>query len=114
MPVTLEEHLAAIGNPMQDALIEHGITPELLAKKLKEELNACEQKVFLDPKTRKLKYSKKMVAWKVRQAARIDAQRLRGDYPAEKVEHSGTLTMSLSDKLNKALERSHGGAGKTD
>lgn len=70
-------------------IIRKRITAERLLDKLEEELEACEQKVF-NPKGNKdkkgLLYSKKMIEWGTRQKARMDAHKLRGDYPAEKSE----------------------------
>lgn len=63
-------------------LQQKGISMEYLAKKLKRELNAKEQKVFSSDKAG-ITYSDKMIAWNIRQKARIDAHKLRGDYPAE-------------------------------
>lgn len=68
-------------NPMGPAFKGVGITPEYLAKKIKEELEAEETKVFSGPKG--VVYSKNMIAWQIRQRARQDAHKLMGDYPAE-------------------------------
>ena len=67
------------------ALEKAGITPAYLAKSLKKELQAKEKKVFLDKNTGLVVYSRRMVAWEVRQRARQDAHKLRGDYPVEQV-----------------------------
>ena len=48
-------------------------------------------------------------AWDIRQRARIDAHKLRGDYPAEKREHTHSITGSLIDDLMAAKEKAHGG-----
>ena len=48
-------------------------------------------------------------AWDVRQRARIDAHKLRGDYPADKREHTHSITGSLIDDLMAAKEKAHGG-----
>lgn len=75
-----------------------GVTAHALAKKLRAELNAREIKPFkatqreVDQhgKTVALReeviYSKPLAAWEVRQRARIDAHKLRGDYAAERDE----------------------------
>lgn len=47
-------------------------------------------------------------AWDVRQRARIDAHKLRGDYPADKREHTHSITGSLIDDLIAAKEKAHG------
>ena len=83
MPVTIEEMINK--DPLIDALEDAGITPSYLARKLKAELSAKSQKVIKGSRDRII-LGPKMVAWDVRQKARIDAQRLRGDYPAEKKE----------------------------
>jgi len=80
-------------DPLDVALVGEGITPEMLARKLREELEAEEEKVFSDKDG--IKYSKKMVAWQTRQRARIDAHRLLSHYPAEKVDLGGDLTIEI-------------------
>lgn len=144
MPVTHEEHLEELNNPMAGALAKEGITPSSLAKQLKAELGA---KVS---KTVKLKGSVgsgqvargvkvlavsgvvtegeegqefgtgdtllefKERAWDVQARARMDAQKLMGLYPVEQVEVGGSIAVNLAEKLNKALERAHGGASQED
>ena len=83
-----KEAAQEIQNENATELDKRGITLDYLADELYAELNACETKVFLTKKG-KLVYSKDLVLWKIRQDARIDAHKLRGDYPAEKREHSG-------------------------
>lgn len=67
----------------------HGITEDYLLDKLKAELEADEEV--------QRRISKKEVRifkvpiWKIRQDARKDAHKLRGDYPAEKHEHTGDV-----------------------
>lgn len=71
----------------KNALVRRGVdqeTPAYLADKLAEELEAHETKVFCDKGTPV--YSKDMVAWGVRQKARMDAQKLFGLYPADRHE----------------------------
>ena len=74
-------------DPLTVAFDRWGITPSYLANKLKAELNAKEIKVFHDAE-RGVDESRPMIAWDIRQRARQDAHKLRGDYPAEKQEHS--------------------------
>ena len=47
-----------------------------------------------------------MVAWDVRQKARIDAHKLRGDYPAEKgvLEHKGTINVLVAPPIDKPAD----------
>jgi hypothetical protein len=71
--------LAAFKKPMTKV----GITHSYLAKKLKSELCAKETKVFHNKDTREILYSKPFISWDVRQKARMDAHKLRGDYPPE-------------------------------
>lgn len=78
-------------DPMNEALDSNKITVDYLAKKLKRELNAKETKAQIPKGEKEFAYSKAMVAWDVRQKARQDAHKLRGDYPAEKMEHSGNI-----------------------
>ena len=87
MPVDINE----MNSPdvITEALQGQGITPEYLAKKLKRELNAKETKVFYDRKTGEVVYSKKLVAWEIRQRARQDAHKLLGHYPATRHEVAG-------------------------
>src|SRR5690606_19961656 len=73
-------------NERTKALENHGLTFDYLAKKLKRELNAKETKFF--QKDGFVIEQHDVVAWDVRQRARIDAHKLRGDYPAEKREHT--------------------------
>ncbi|HEX9920347.1 MAG TPA: hypothetical protein VGB21_02525 [Candidatus Methylomirabilis sp.] len=45
------------------------------------------------------------VDWSTRQRARMDAHKLRGDYPAEKRELSGSIGLADADRLIAALEK---------
>ena len=67
---------------LKNILDQKGITAEYLTNKLKEELEANEDKVF-QYKGEVIK-AKDLVAWEIRQRARQDAHKLRGDYPSEK------------------------------
>lgn len=87
MPATLEDNLKHLSR-VQEALEAEGITPESLAKKLAEELDAHETKVFHNKDTGVV-FSDPVIAWDIRQKARMDAQKLLGMYPAEKRELSG-------------------------
>lgn len=107
-----EEIEKDLGSPILKALDDEGLTPAFLAKRLKSELHAKETKVFAPSekallvilKTMKesgldfkadakkvllnlLLYSKPLPSWDVRQKARQDAHKLRGDYPPDKQEH---------------------------
>jgi len=91
------------------------ITASYLAKKLKQELNAKETKVFLGKESEEVIYSKGLVAWDVRQKARIDAHKLMGHYPAEKHEVTGKegrdLFGDFAERLTAAFERGKIGTG---
>ena len=78
---------AAAANPIIDAFETEGINLKLLAKRLKKELNAKETKFF--SYRGKVCGTIDVIAWDVRQRARQDAHKLRGDYPADKHEHTG-------------------------
>jgi hypothetical protein len=97
--------LESLGRPILIAMEKEEITDELLAKKLKEELNANVTKQFqyegnvveADP----------LIAWDVRQRARQDAHKLRGDYPVEKKQISidgGLPVVPLSEEDQLELE----------
>ena len=107
MPVSNDEIIQEIAFPLQDTFKKHGITKILLAEKLKDELEAKEQKVF-HGSDGKIKYSKKMIAWQVRQKARQDAHKLMSHYPSEKLDlnHglSGNMMAIVADMLNKERE----------
>ena len=68
---------------------EHGITEDYLLGKLKEELEAEETKFF--HQKGKVVETKNVIAWGTRQDARKDAHKLKGDYPAERHEHTGDV-----------------------
>ena len=90
--VTLEEGLEAAEEArreIEQALIDAGLTPEYLASRLIEELDATERKVFLSRWSQRLIYSKPLPAWTVRQHARQDAHRLLDHYPSERHEITG-------------------------
>lgn len=82
-------------------LINVGIDGLYLAKKAKEELEAQETKAQIPKGADHFVYSKDLVAWDVRQKARQDVHKLRGDYPSEKVEH----TVTLEDRLRAIQEK---------
>ena len=79
--------------PLVSSLDSAGLTLERLITKLNEELEATFQRCFFDRGGKeggaKVVYSEPLVDWKTRQTARIDAHKLRGDYPAEKFDITG-------------------------
>ena len=103
MPVEGDELIAAV-NKFPDVLEDAGITDELLAESLYDELHAHEQKATYDKDAGRFFYSKKMIAWSVRQKARIDAHKLKNQYPAEKREitgANGAPILVIHEKENK-------------
>ena len=100
--VTLEEMRWKNGKTMREFLERSGITPEYLIEKLKKELDATETKSFQFQGS--AFESEEKIAWDVRQRARQDAHKLRGDYPAEKHEMEGNIEVEIvnyGDKLCK-------------
>ena len=91
MPLTKEDIDGP--NPILKALKKKDITCDRLAELLDEELKAEETKFFADKGI--VIDQKDVVAWGVRQKARQDAHKLRGDYPTEEVKH----TVTLEDQL---------------
>jgi hypothetical protein len=103
------KYLAA---PMFEALATQGITIERLAQDLKLELAANETKIVKikggihaqNPRITIIAdgYEESVVgfdviAWDVRQRARMDAQKLLGLYPSEKHELAFTTPLSVND-----------------
>ena len=85
----LKEANSDHGISIVDALFAHGITPEFLAQKLKERIDAREVKVFNGKDG--IVYSESMEAWDVQADAQDMAHKLRGDYAEQKVSVGGTL-----------------------
>jgi hypothetical protein len=83
MAVSLEEMKGEIST-FGDVLALHGITPDYLAKQLKAELKATTPKFFQHEG--RVVSKRVLIDHATRQKARMDAHRLRGDYPAEKQE----------------------------
>lgn len=84
-PEELRENMLNVinnGGKMVKALDSLGINDEYLADKLHDELDAKETKVFQYKGATIQKDD--LVAWEIRQRARQDAHKLRGDYPSEK------------------------------
>ena len=84
---------------MIKVLEDHNIDAKRLAVKLNEELEADE--TIFAKIGGKITDEKDVTAWKTRQEARKDAHKLRGDYPAERKELSGKLTL---EEVIKELE----------
>lgn len=88
MPVSLQENLSGLEG-VRVTLEEEGITPKYLANKLKDELEAEGTKKHFDGGpggTRRFVESDAFPLYDIRQKARMDAQKLLGMYPAEKLD----------------------------
>jgi hypothetical protein len=100
-----EKLLASLGGPMTRSLDNIGITDEYLASKLKEEIDASLPKLFQSEG--QVVESREVPVWDVRQRARQDAHKLRGDYPAERkhISVEGVVpVIPLSDEQALELE----------
>lgn len=84
-----------------NVLDSNGITTEYLITKLKEELNATEIKAFCNKG--EIVYSAPLPAWNIKQNARIDAHKLRGDYP-NNLNISGSIT---TNRTKEEIEHIH-------
>ena len=94
MPITKKELNGP--DPMLEAFKKKKITVDYLAGKLKSEMNARETKAQIPKGKTEFAYSNPMIAWDVRQRARQDAHKLRGDYPAEKTDLTGGITVNIN------------------
>ena len=97
-----KEIQAELLSPIIEALDAEGITLPYLSKQLKKELKAKEIKVFKSKN--KVIYSKGLNALDIQQRARIDAHKLRGDYPAEEHRITGEMITSRSPEEIKDLQ----------
>ena len=84
MSTAKEKMIQDLLHPFYEAMAEAKITPRLLARRLKKELDAKETKYF--QYQGEIISQRNVTAWGIRQAARIDAQKLLGAYPSEKIE----------------------------
>ena len=132
--ITSEEIAKDLLNPFKDVLVKGGIDDDFLIKHLKREFRAKEPKVVkvkgsvsqedlpsgfkviadsgtvyegekgavnLEGETL-IKYKVDLIG--ISQKARMDVHKLRGDYPAEKHEHSGTVNvMPVLNDEDRAL-----------
>ncbi len=100
--VTAAEFQKSIESPVIAALEKEGITLSHLSKILHKELKAKEIKVFNDKGT--IIYSDGVPALDIQQRARIDAHKLRGDYPAEEHRITGEMITSRSPEEIRDLQ----------
>jgi len=97
--------LASMDRPLLRALDNEGISDEFLVKKLKEELDANITKQFQHEGN--VVTAEPVISWDVRQRARQDAHKLRGDYPIERRHVSfdgGVPIVPLSEDEQAELE----------
>jgi hypothetical protein len=93
------------------ALLEDaGINLSYLIGKLQDELNAYDTKMFAHQG--EIGDTRDVIAWDVRQRARQDAHKLRGDYPAEKQEVDTNLHIEVTNYSNTILNKN--GASEVD
>ena len=93
-----KEIIKAVSAGMVQALEGVGITEKKLADMLKEELGATGEQAYYDPSEERgdrWQYSKPTPAWAIRQKARQDAHRLRGDYGIEDVGAARPVQLNL-------------------
>ena len=100
--VTAAEFQKSIESPVIAALEKEGITLSYLSKILNKELKAKEIKVFNDKG--RIIYSDGVPALDIQQRARIDAHKLRGDYPAEEHRITGEMVTSRSPEEIRDLQ----------
>ena len=89
-------------SPLIEALDAEGITLPYLAKSLKKELKAKDTKHFAHQGV--VQDERDVEAWEIQQRARIDAHKLRGDYPAEEHRITGEMITSRSPEEIKDLQ----------
>lgn len=80
--------LNSLNTQMIQAMDSQGLTLTRLLKQLEDELQATEIKHFAHQG--KIQDTAEVIAHDVRQRARIDAHKLRGDYPAQGVNLQST------------------------
>lgn len=80
--------LNSLNTQMIQAMDKAGITLDRLMRQLSDELQAKDTKFFADKGV--IKDTAEVIAHDVRQRARIDAHKLRGDYPATGVNVQST------------------------
>lgn len=112
-PELSREACRSIEAEKRKAARKYKITIDRLFKELNAELEAYETKVFND-KENGIVYSKDLIAWKIRQEARRDAEAHLGIKPAEKqeIEHKGNVVFEIVDYGNgKSKTKRKGGNG---
>jgi hypothetical protein len=82
-----------ISNIIRNELEKRGVGLDVLVDKLKQELEANETKFFA--KDGKIEDREDVIAWDIRQKARQDAHKLRGDYPSTKVDMNADTNLTV-------------------
>lgn len=85
-------------------LEDAGITLKVLTDKLQDELDATETKFFAYQG--KVMDQEDVIVWEIRQRARQDAHKLRGDYPAEQIKGKFDISWSLDVEGDKGFDLS--------
>lgn len=85
--------------PFSEYMAKNGITNDLVLKALKAELKAKETTFFQHQG--KVTAQRNVIAWKVRQEARRDIHRLRGDYAPEKHDVDHNIVYLAPKKIKK-------------
>lgn len=105
-PETIRQRmLDGLNSPIIKMMDEKGITLDFLGDKLKEEIDASLPKLFQSEG--QVVESREVPVWDVRQRARQDAHKLRGDYPVERkhISLEGAVpVVPLSDEDQLELE----------
>ncbi len=125
MPVTAEEVCQAAEVPMEQYLSARGISKERLAEALAQELEAGHvthikvkalvadwhqlpegyRPVFGSADESVIEYVSP--DWRIRKKARIDAQKLLGLYPADKIQITG-IDEAMSKVIAEVMDKSRG------
>jgi len=103
--ITPEEMLQAVQRSAREVMEGKGLGLEYLVGLLKKELTAKETSLTINKKTGDVTTTHHPI-WPIRQKARQDAHKLRGDYPAEKLEVGGleqTLFNLGQEELDKRI-----------
>ena len=104
--LTQTEVMQVLRSPIQQALEDVGITVDMLAKQLIEELQATDTKYFAHQGV--VVDARQTIDWATRQRARMDIHKLRGDYAPEthnlNLRQAEPYTPEEEEILRKAAE----------
>jgi hypothetical protein len=107
-PELAREAMDALHAEAAKAAEKYGITIDRLMKELNKELKAKETHAHFDGGkfgTNEWVYSRNLVAWKIRQEARRDAEAHLGIKPAEKHQHEVSGTFNVMAAVVDALAK---------